>query len=171
MAVENIEALSDEVIERRALEVLERAAAKRRQLSTDCAYIKADQRVAHALLVGWNVENERVVDRQFLEEGTEGEICARYAMGRVLRHLANSTLDAELATILILLAGHFDGKTGYRTVLNAGPHKSKLPPHKLIAERRLKFERRAPVDTRSRYSLAWIKKAWLQFRSMFQRLT
>jgi hypothetical protein len=208
MPVENIDALSDEVIERRALKVLQRADASRRRLPTDCDPLtRADYRAAYNLLVGSNVPDHRgLTHRRFLEEGTEGEICARQAMGRMLRRLARSRIDDEEASILVLLAAHFDGKTGYGTVPDGDRHKAKWPIMELAAERRLKFEGQAPTgiphrrmsvvldvwnrlhyrrsipakrameavfgwaaNERSRAE-AWVKKASLQLRSMFQRL-
>jgi hypothetical protein len=165
MAVENIDDLSQGMVAQ-AMELLERADSKR-QLSADIEHIiKADYRAACNLLVGSNVTDRRgVIQRQFLKEGTVGEICARHAMGRVLRRLANSPLDAELASILILLAGHFDGKIGYQTVARAGQHK--WPVVELAAERRLKFGG-LPNDGHFLIGLDWIKRAWLQIRLMFQ---
>jgi hypothetical protein len=172
MAVDNINALSDEVIERRALEPPKRADAKRRQSTADNDPLtKADCRAAYNLLAGWDARDRRGrVHRLFLQEGTEGEICARHAMGRLLRRLANSPLDDELAAILILLAGHFDGKIGYRNVSNLGLYKSKLPRVALAAERRLRFEVDLLTDVQQRSGLTRVKKAWLQLRSKFQGL-
>jgi hypothetical protein len=166
MAVENIDSLSQGMIEQRAVELLERADSKR-QLSADSEhFIKADYRAAYNLLAGTNVTDRRgAIRKQFLEEGTLGEISARHALGRVLRRLAISPLDAELASILILLAGHFDGKIGYQTVARAGLHK--WPVVELAAERRLKFDR-LPEDADYLISFGWINKAWSQIRSMFR---
>jgi hypothetical protein len=166
MAIENIDGLSDGAIEQRALEVLKRADAKHRQASNDSEQLfKADYRAAYTLLVGSNVLDRRgAIQKQFLEEGTEGEICARHAMGRMLRRLANSHLDAELTTILILLAGHFDGKVGYQTVPRIGPNKWAVA--ELASERRLQF---APLPAEAHWwiSLGWVKKALLKVRSFF----
>jgi len=173
MAVENIDALSDEVIERRAFEAsLGHADARRHQLSTEGdSFVKADYRVAYNLLVGSNVRDRRgLVRKQFLQEGTEGEICARHAMARVLRRLANSPLDAELAAIIILLAGHFDGKIGHRSASKDGLHKSKSPVVSLAAERRLRFEDRLPTDPQGGISLAGVKNVWLKVRAMFRQI-
>jgi hypothetical protein len=171
MAVENIDALSDEVIERRAFEAPERTDAKRREMSMESdPLVRADYRAAHNLLVGSNVRDRRgLVHKQFLQEGTEGEICARHALGRVLRRLANSRLDSELAAILILLAGHFDGKIGHRNEANDSLYKSKWPMVALAAERRVRFEDHPLTDAQKRISLAQVKNAWLQARSMFLR--
>jgi hypothetical protein len=167
MAVVNIDALSDEVVARQAFEAQEPADARRRQLSAESAtLVKADYRAAYNLLVGSNVGDRRgLVHKQFLREGTEGEICARHAMGRVLRRLANSPLDTELAAILILLAGHFDGKIGYRNDSNSG-----RPSAGLVVERRLRFENHLRADVRERFGRARVNNAVMRVRWMFQRL-
>jgi hypothetical protein len=142
MPVENIDALSDEVIERRALKVLQRAELTRRRRETDNDPLtKADYRAAYNLLVGWCATDSRgLIRRHFLLEGTEAEMCARLAMGRALRRLSRSGLDSEMATLLVLLAGHFDGKIGYATVPDFGLYKSKWPTSELAARRRLRFD-------------------------------